>query len=122
MPKMSDLNQNVLEKLETDITKIKPTAANLDLLISKLYKYLEGSNTPAAERAQKARGALTAMIKQGQVTDPQLALAGVRELGQAVLDSGIPQAALIFAVTYKLVDGLANAPQEARDELKVTPY
>ncbi len=62
------------------------------------------------------------IFAQGQLTDAQLALAGINELGQAVLDSGIPQAALTFAVTYKLIDGLIKAPEEAREELKVTPY
>lgn len=61
-------------------------------------------------------------IKQAQVNDAQLALAGMKEMGQAVLDSGIPQAALVFAVTYKLIDGMAKAGDEAREELKVTSY
>lgn len=115
----------ILEKLNTDIAKIEPTEANISRLIGRLYQYLEGQDTPATEKARNVHKALMSSAMkavQGQVGDAQLALAGINELGQAVLDSGIPQAALLFAVTYKLIDGLAKAPEEAREELKVTPY
>ena len=61
-------------------------------------------------------------IKQAQVSDANLALAGMKELGQIILDSGIPQAALVFGVTYKLLSGLASAGEEAKEELQVNPY
>lgn len=66
-------------------------------------------------------GTPTARAKLANVSDAQTALAGLNELSDAVLSSGIPQALLLFGVTYKLMTGIADAPQEARDELSVVP-
>lgn len=63
-----------------------------------------------------------AQLKQAQINDANLALAGLRELGQVVLDSGVPQAAFTFAVSYKLLSGIASAGDEAKEELQVNPY
>ena len=115
----------VLEQLNSDIAKIVPNEANICRLISRLYQYLEGRDSPAIKKAKSIHPALmssTMKVVRGQVGDAQLALAGINELGQAILESGLPQAALTFAVRYKLIDGLIKAPEKAREELKVTPY
>ncbi len=110
---MNNQSLSVLDRLEADIAKVEPTRENIGILVANMCKAM-GWNLPQSKVAVKKVLA--------QVNDPQLALAGIRELGQAVLDSGIPQAALVFAVTYKLIDGLAKAPEQAREELQVQPY
>lgn len=47
---------------------------------------------------------------------------GLRELGQTVLNSGVPQALLVFTATYKLVDGIAKAADQAENEFSTRDY
>ena len=59
-----------------------------------------------------------ANVRQASTTDANLALAGLSEMADTILDSGIPEVILLFAATYKLIDGIAQASQEAEVELR----
>jgi len=57
--------------------------------------------------------------KEANASTLEMARDGLRELGQTVLDSGVPQALLTFAVTYKLIDGVLKAGDEAKQEFGI---
>lgn len=62
------------------------------------------------------------LIKTGQSADVDMAIAGLKQLGDAILNSGIPQAVLTFGITYKLLDSMAKAPQQAIEEYSISNY
>ena len=96
---------NILACVDQLVADLEP--ANLDIRATAALEALQGSTTRQA--FDNASGA-------------DLALAGLKQLGQTVLDSGIPQAALTFAVTYKLLDGLSNAAGQAQNEFGIGTY
>jgi len=59
--------------------------------------------------------------RRAQVNDAGVALEGLKNLAGPVLDSGIPEALIMFTVTYNLIDGIANAGDEANQQFRVDP-
>jgi len=98
--------------------KVKTELDNLFLILREH----RGTSTKI-DRVLESEDSIRAVImKKGHVADADLALAGLKEMGNVILDSGIPQAVLAFGVTYKLINGIAGADESVKQDLKITEW
>jgi len=105
------------------VDSVKPTPDNLEQMLNTMFDSIAlSTKLPRNQRDRICieRNRWISLCRKAsltaQATDLDMALGGLKELGQVVWDSGIPQAALMFAVVYKLMDGIINAGAEAEQE------
>lgn len=114
----NDFKAGAAARFDEYIASISPTSDLLMALVDNLGDSMPGDVKVAGHRAPlKAQVQKAAATKKA--SDADIALAGLKELGTAVLNSGIPEAAITFAVTYKLLDSLADAQSRAIQDLSI---
>lgn len=69
----------------------------------------------------RIRGSTTASVHAGGMSnlrdDANMALEGLKELSAPILNSGIPEALIVFTATYKLIESISHAAEDAEREL-----
>jgi len=111
-----------VQGLDKHIAAIDPTPEALMEITTDMFAALEHGQKKAAPFLARNR-VFSLIQKAGQGPQAaEMALAGLKQMGTAILDSGIPQAVLTFAITYKLLDSMAHAGQEAQDEYGISNF
>ncbi len=110
-----------LQGIDNQITTIDPTPKALMEIVADMFDALEQGQKKAYPSARNRIFSQIQKVGQGPEA-AEMALAGLKQMGNAVLDSGIPQAVLTFAVTYKLLDSMANASERAQDEYGISNF
>lgn len=98
------------------IESVQPTPENLRQLTESIFKHLPvNKQAGTVEELDAERNRLINQVSSAPngSADAEMALAGLRQFGQVVYDSGVPQALLAFGITYKLVSGLTAIDQQA---------
>jgi len=111
-----------IQSLDKHIAAIDPTPEALMEIVSDMFGALEHGQKKAYPFIGRNR-MFSLIQKAGQGPQAaEMALAGLKQMGTAILDSGVPQAVLTFAVTYKLLDSMSHAGQEAQDEYGISNF
>ena len=111
-------------KFRDDLEAVPKTSENLKRMGSILLDALnehgirrEGAVEEIERERQKILGELDAASRSPEQAED--AKASLRAVGRSAWESGVPEAILAFAMTWKLLHGITTADEEAKREYRL---